>query len=147
MKVILKSNQEGLGAQGDMVEVAPGFARNFLFPKDLALKATPKNMCVWEEEKKVKASRQKKEEGIMQELADKLSTASCTITMQVGEEEKLFGSVTSQDIAETLLKEGIEIDKRKIVLEEPIKTLGVYRVPVKLHAKITAEVKVWVVAK
>lgn len=147
MKIILRDDQEKLGKRGEVVEVAPGYARNFLLPRGLALEATPKNMKLFEEEKKGEAAHKRKEEEEVKKLAKKLSEISCTIAVQTGEDEKLYGSVTSLDIAEAMAREGIEIDKRKIILEEPIKALGIYHIPIKLHPDVTAEVKVWVVKK
>jgi len=147
VKVILRQDQEKLGKRGEAVEVAPGYARNFLLPRGLALKATPKSIKLFEEEKKLEAAHRKKEEKEAKELSLKLSGISCTIPVQTGEDEKLYGSVTSMDIAEALAREGIEIDKRKIILEEPIKALGIYHVPIKLHPEVTGEVKIWIVKK
>lgn len=147
MKIILRDDREKLGKRGEVVEAAPGYARNFLLPRGLALEATPKNMKLFEEEKKIEAAHKRKEEKEVKELSTKLSEISCTITVQTGEDEKLYGSVTSLDIAEALAREGFEIDKRKIILDEPIKALGVYHIPIKLHPDVTAEVKVWVVKR
>jgi len=143
----LREDQKRLGKRGEVVEVASGYARNFLLPRELALEATPKNMRLFEEEKKTEAVHKKKEKAEVEELSGRLAKVSCTIAVQTGEDEKLYGSVTSLDIAEALAREGIEIDKRKIILEEPIKALGIYHVPIKLHPEVTAEVKVWVVKK
>lgn len=147
MKIILRDDQEKLGKGGEVVEVAPGYARNFLLPRGLALKATTKNMKLLEQEKRIEIAHKIKEKQEIKELSGKLSEISCTIAVQTGEDEKLYGSVTSLDIAEAMAREGFEIDKRKIILEEPIKSLGVYHIPVKLHLDVTAEVKVWVVKK
>ena len=147
MKVVLRQDQESLGKRGDVVEVAPGFARNFLLPRRLALEATPKSMRMFEEEKKMEVIQKRRQKKESEDLAKKLAAMSCTIPVEAGEDEKLYGSVTSMDIAEALKEEGIEIDKRRVVLEEPIKSLGIYHVPVKFHPDITAEVKVWVVKK
>lgn len=145
MKVVLRQDQEGVGKRGDVVEVASGFARNFLLPRRLALESTPKNMKVFEEEKKMEATQKRREKKDAEDLAKKLAAISCTMAVEAGQDEKLFGSVTSMDIAEALKKEGIEIDKRKVILEKPIKSLGIYHVPIKLYPDITTEVKVWVV--
>ncbi len=147
MKIILREGQGKLGEQGEVVEVAPGYARNFLLPRGVAFEVTAKNIKLVEEEQRAKAACKKKEEQAVEELSRKLSEISCTVSVKTGEEEKLYGSVTSLDIAEALAGEGIEIDKRKIILEEPIKSLGVYHVPIKLRPEVTAEVKVWVVKK
>ncbi len=147
MKIILRQSRERLGKQGEVVEVAPGYARNFLLPWGFALEVTPKNMKLFEEEKRKEAAHKRKEEKEVKELSRRLSEISCTIVVETGEDEKLYGSVTSLDIAEALAREGMEIDKRKIILEEPIKAPGIYHVPIKLRPQVTAEVRVWVVKK
>ena len=145
MKLILRQDYEPLGEAGNIVNVKPGFARNFLIPKGLAMLATDKNLKKFENDKKQMSWRQEKEKRQSEELAKTLENVSCTITVQVGEEDKMFGSVTSQNIAEALESQGYTIDKRKIVLDEPIKSLGIYSVPIKLHTDVEAKVKVWVV--
>ena len=147
MKIILREDREKLGERGEIVEVSPGYARNFLLPRGLALEATPKKIKLFEEEKKIEIAHKKKEEEEIKELSGKLAEVSCTISMQTGEDDKLYGSVTSLDIAEALAREGMEIDKRKIVLEEPIKSLGIYHIPIRLSPDVTTEVKIWVVKK
>ena len=147
MKVILRNNVENLGNAGEIVDVKPGFARNYLVPQGLALVATKANQSVYDNEKKQIALRIAKEKVLAEEMVQKLEAASVTISVSVGEEDKLFGSVTSQDIADSLSSQGIEIDKRKIVLEEPIKALGLYTVDVKLHLDVIGKIKVWVVIK
>lgn len=147
MKVILRNNVENLGNAGEIVDVKPGFARNYLVPQGLALVATKANQSVYDNEKKQIALRIAKEKVLAEEMVQKLEAASVTISVSVGEEDKLFGSVTSQDIADSLSSQGIEIDKRKIVLEEPIKALGLYTVDVKLHMDVIGKIKVWVVKK
>jgi large subunit ribosomal protein L9 len=145
MKVILKSDIERLGKAGEVVNVAVGYARNYLFPQGKALEASARNMEVIEVEKKNIAKVQERKKSESEALAGKLEQLSLTISKQAGENDKLFGTVTSMEIAGALEKEGHEIDKRKIMLEEPIKTLGIYSVPIRLHAEVTAQVKVWVV--
>jgi len=145
MQVILRKDVEKLGIAGDMVEVSNGYGRNFLFPKGLAVEASKKNIKTLEHEKRLIADRKKRELKDAEEFGKRISEISVTIPMQAGEEDKLFGAVTSMDIADALSKEGITIDKRNILLEEPIKRLGIYPVNVKIHPDITAEVKVWVV--
>jgi large subunit ribosomal protein L9 len=147
MKVILKHNVENLGSAGEIVNVKPGFARNYLVPKGLALIATKANEAILENERRSIARRLEKEKTDATDIAARIENISVTIPVAVGEEDKLFGSVTSQDIAEGLKAHQIEIDKRKILLEEPIKALGLYPVDVKLHADVVAKVKVWVVKK
>ncbi|MBI4640662.1 MAG: 50S ribosomal protein L9 [Candidatus Tectomicrobia bacterium] len=145
MKVILREDVAGIGKAGDLVEVAPGFGRNFLIPKKLAIEATEKNRKVAEQERQLRLERLAKAKGEALALAQTLLSISCTIPRKAGENEKLFGAVTSADIAEYLQREGVEIDRRKIELETPIKTLGVHEVPVKLHPEVVANVKVSVV--
>ncbi|MBI4621115.1 MAG: 50S ribosomal protein L9 [Desulfobacterales bacterium] len=145
MKVILLEEMPSLGKAGDAIKVADGYGRNYLIPQKKAIEATSKNMKVWEHQKnllKDKIGKVKKE---TEKLAEKIEGLSCTISKQTGEEDKLFGSVTSMDIEESLKEEGIEIDRKKILLDEPIKKLGVYTVPIKLHPEVIANLKVWVV--
>ncbi|MCD6377179.1 MAG: 50S ribosomal protein L9 [Caldisericaceae bacterium] len=145
MEIILRRDYQGLGKTGDVVKVKDGYARNFLIPKGIAYLASKENKKRLENELKLKSWRVEKEKLAAEELAKKLANVSCTIPVQVGEEDKLFGSVTSQNIAEALAAQGIEVDRRKIQLEEPIKSLGIYSVPIKLHSEVEATVKVWVV--
>lgn len=145
MKVILRQNYTQLGAIGDVVDVKDGFARNFLIPRSIAFRATEGNLKALEQEKKSLARKEEKVVQDAEKLAAQLGSVSLTITMKVGEDDKLFGAVTSQMIAESLTEKGYTIDKRIIELEEPIKTLGIFEVPVKLHTKVSAKVKVWVV--
>lgn len=146
MKVILKEDVQNLGKSGEVVEVKAGYARNFLIPKGLSLEATSENLKVFEEYKRIKQLKVEKERKQAQELAKKIERISCTIVMQANEEQ-LYGAVTNADIAKALEQEGIVVDKKDILLDEPIKTLGVYQVPVKLHPEVKQQVKVWVVKK
>jgi len=145
MKVILLEDIEKLGDFGATVEVADGYARNYLIPKRLALRATPENVRLVERERKLRDQRAGKVRARFEELKERIEKLSCTIVKQVGENDRLFGSVTSMDIAKYLKQEGIEVDKKSILLKEPLKTLGVYTVPIKLHPEVTANLKVWVV--
>lgn len=145
MKVILKKDFDSLGKAGDIVEVKQGYARNFLIPSNLAIAATPSNLLSFREEKKLSEKRELKGKKEAELLAAKLEKISLTATVQVGEEDKVFGSVTSQNITDMLKDQGYEIDRRKIQLDEPLKALGVYDIPVKLHHDVEAKVKVWVV--
>jgi large subunit ribosomal protein L9 len=145
MKLLLRQDYEPLGVAGDVVNVKPGFARNFLIPKGFAMLATDKNLKRYENDQKQLHWLEEKEKRQSEELAKTLENVSCTITVQVGEEDKMFGSVTSQNITEALEAQGYKLDKRKIILEEPIKSLGIYSVPIKLHSDVEAKVKVWVV--
>ncbi|MFZ4621797.1 MAG: 50S ribosomal protein L9 [Bacteroidota bacterium] len=145
MKVILRQNYNTLGSIGDVVDVKDGFARNYLIPRSIAFRATEGNLKALEQEKKQLARKEEKVVQDSEKLAAQLGSVSLTITMKVGEDDKLFGAVTSQMISESLTEKGYTIDKRIIELEEPIKTLGIFEVPVKLHTKVSAKVKVWVV--
>lgn len=146
MKVILLEDVPNLGKTGDMVNVKDGYARNYLIPRKLGIAATPKNLKAFEHQKRLAQSKIRKNKSDAQRLAERLESISLTIPQKVGEEDKLFGAVTSMTIAQFLKEqEGIEIDKRKIELAEPIKRLGIYTVPIKLHPEITANLRVWVV--
>ena len=145
MKVILRQNYEPLGQVGDVVEVKDGFANNFLLPRKIAYIALDGNLRALEEEKKSVLKRAKHELQAAENLATELEKVSITIPVQVGEEDKIFGTVTSQMIADSLKEKGFEIDKRKIEIDEAIKTLGIYSVNIKLHSSVGAKVKVWVV--
>jgi len=147
MQVILKEEIEKLGGVGDMVEVKRGYARNYLIPRDLAVEATPNNLKRFEHQKRIVASRLDKLKKASATLADKISEASVTLRHQVGEDEKIFGTVTNMEIAEALKAQGIEVDRRKISLAEPIKRLGEYTATVKLPGEVSAEVKVEVMAE
>ena len=147
MKVILIEDVEKLGAMGNIIEVNRGYARNFLFPRKLAKPATDSTLKIVEEVKKRKLAKLANEKRSAEELKEKLSMVSCTIPVEAGEDDKLFGSVTAQDIAHAFELEGFSIEKKQIVLEEPIKSLGVYHVSVKLHPEVVGAVKVWVVKK
>ncbi len=147
MKVILKDDIEKLGTAGQVIEVADGFGRNFLFPKNLALPATKGNLKSIEEIKKQKQFRDNKRKREAVKIKDKIEKLSLTAEVQTGEEDKVFGSITAANIAELLAKQGFEIDRRKILLEEPLKALGVYTINIKLAHDVNAEVKIWVVKK
>ena len=147
MKVILIKDIANLGEIGDELEVKDGYARNYLIPKEIAIPATKSALRILEEKKKEKARLEQKLIEEYKELAEKMKDLSCTISVEAGEEDKLFGTVTNDMIADTLKAEDIEIDKRKIVIEEPIKTLGVYNVDVNLHPEVKAQLRVWVVKK
>jgi large subunit ribosomal protein L9 len=144
MDLILLENVEGLGERGTRVEVAAGYARNFLLPKKLALPATSAGAKMFAEAERVRRIRGEQERRHAETLAKQLAAASVTIPAQVGEDEKLFGSVTSQDIADALAAQGFEIERRRIQLEEPLRVLGVYKIDIKLHPEISVPLKVWV---
>ena len=145
MKVILRQNYESLGQVGDLVDVKEGFARNFLIPRKIAYTALNGNIKALEEEKKTLEKKRLQEVHAAETLAAELEKVSVSIPVQVGEEDKIFGSVTTQMIADALKEKGHDIDKRKIEIEEPIKALGIYGISIKLHPSVSAKIKVWVV--
>jgi large subunit ribosomal protein L9 len=145
MKIILKEDHERLGKAGEVVNVADGYARNYLMPRGLAMRVTRSNMAVYEAERRQKEIHQNKARKAAEALALELEKVSCTAVVQVGEEDKVFGSVTNQNVADLLKEKGYEIDRRNILLDEPIKALGVYTVGIRLHTEVEGKVKVWVV--
>jgi len=145
MKVILKEDIPNLGKAGQIVNVKDGYARNFLFPKGLALLADEKNMKILEYQKKKIEEEAKKKRQDAQSIFERLSQVNLKISAKAGEDQKLFGSITSKDIANALEKEGFAIDKKQITVSEPIKRIGEYEVEVKLHENITAKVKVTII--
>jgi len=145
MKIILKKDVEKLGKAGDVVSVKDGYGRNYLIPQGLGIGATRSNMKIVDELKSNEDRKAKKAETAAKNLAKKLKDISVTAAVKTGEDDKLFGAVTAQIIAELIAEKGIEVNKHDILLEEPIKELGVYDVPVKLGAGVKAEIKVWVV--
>ena len=146
IEVILKEHVEHLGQRGEIVKVADGYARNFLFPRKLALAVTDENKRQIERERAKAETREAEEVQIAQALATRLEAVEIAIARRVGENEMLYGSVTAADIAEALAARELGVDRRKIQLSEPLKTLGEHVVPVKLHREVTADVKVKVVA-
>lgn len=145
MKIILKQDVEKLGNAGDVVSVKDGYARNYLIPQGRCVQATRSNIKMADDLKMAQEKKAKKAETAAQKLAKKLQDISVTATVKAGEDDKLFGSVTSQVIADLVAEKGIGIDRHDILLEEPIKELGVFDVPVKLGAGVRAVIKVWVV--
>jgi large subunit ribosomal protein L9 len=145
MDVILREDIDKLGARGELVKVAPGYARNFLLPNKMAVAATDSNKKIVEQERQAHLRREAKVEGEAKDLGKMLGAVAITISQKAGENDQLFGSVTSKDIAEALEKQGYTIERRKIVLDEPIKTLGEFKIPVRLHREVTAEITVHVV--
>ena len=146
MDVILREDVKSLGKAGELVRVKPGYARNFLLPQGLAFEATEGNKRRIASEQKARAGKLAEQRAGAEDEARKLAAVSVTITARAGEEGRLFGSITSQDIADALEQQGVAVDKRRIELEHPIKMLGWHTVPVRLHADVTAEVRVQVVA-
>ena len=147
MQILLRDDLGNLGKSGEVVNVKPGYARNYLLPRGLAIKATAHDVTRMEHEKRVIAARTTKLAKEAQAEADKLSQVSVSISRAVGEEDKLYGSVTSRDIADALKEQGVAVDSKKIHLVEPIKALGMTEVQVKLGRGVAATVKVWVVKK
>ena len=147
MKVILKQDVDKLGKSGDVVKVAPGYGRNFLIPKKLAVEATPGNMKIVELEQLAHARRDRRDKEAAGLIAKEIAKLTINVRQKAGEGGSLYGSVTAIDIAEGLAAHKIEIDKRKIQLEEPIKTIGEYQVPIRLHKEVTIPIKVVVEAE
>ena len=145
MDVILLKDVDNLGTAGDVVKVKPGFARNYLVPQGIALRASKQNLAISEERKRVIRNRAGKAQKVYMILSNSITKTELTIEVQVGEEERMFGSVTSQDIHQALLDKGISVDKHAIQLEEPIKALGVYNVPVKVTPDLIPELKLYVI--
>ncbi len=145
MEVILREDVEKLGSRGDLVKVAPGYARNFLLPKKMAVAATDGNRKIVEQERQSHVRREAKQQGEAQDLAKLLNGTVVTISQKAGENDQLFGSVTSKDVAEALEKKNFTIDRRKIQLDEPIRTLGEHKVAVRLHRDVSTEITVQVV--
>ena len=146
MEVILREDIDNLGSRGEVVKVAPGYARNFLLPKRLAVMANESNKKIVEQERQAHLRKEAKQQGEAEDLSKILTGVSVTISQKAGENDQLFGSVTSKDVADALAAKNFTIDRRKIQLDDPIKQLGEYKVPVRLHKNVTAEVTV-VVAK
>ncbi|HEY7394169.1 MAG TPA: 50S ribosomal protein L9 [Gemmatimonadaceae bacterium] len=145
MEIILRQAIENLGKPGDVVKVKSGYARNYLLPHGLAYEATPGNLKRIQQERDRLEAAENERRTAAQGLAERIEQVSLTFSARVGEEGKLFGSVTAADIAAQLEAQGFHLEKRQIDLHEPIKALGVYRVPVRLHADVKPEVRVWVI--
>ena len=145
MKIILRQDFEKLGKVGDLIEVKRGYGMNYLIPKKIAYPAKPNFVRLVQEEQRQKSFLVNKQKKTAEQLGKKMENVSVTLAVSVGEGDKMFGSITNQDIEEGLKKQGFEIERKNIVLEEPIKALGIYSVPLKLHPEIEAKIKVWVV--
>jgi len=145
MELILREDVQGLGVRGDVVSVKAGYARNYLLPHGFAALATEAQKRVLEKETRLREIRDEKIKSNLSAAAEKMSDLSTTIVVQAGEEDKLYGSVTAHDIAEAIVKQGFEVDQKQVMLDEPIKKLGIYTVPIRLHREIEVTVKVWVV--
>ena len=142
MEVILKKSVEGLGAPGDVLKVADGYARNYLLPMQLAVHATERNRRFLEHQKRVIDQQESKDKERAREIAAQITGVTCTLKRRAGENDRLFGSVTSMDVAEALRAEGFELERRFLELAEPIRELGVFMVPVKLHTDVVVELRV-----
>ena len=145
MDIILLKDYDGLGESGDVVDVKPGFARNKLIPEGIALRASKRNMAIAEERKMVTKNRQKRAEASNEAILKKLSKTEITIEAQVGDEDKMFGSVTALDIHKSLEEKGVIVDRNTILLDEPIKALGIYHVPVRVAPELTGDIKIYVI--
>ena len=145
MEIILLSDVENLGQSGEIINVKPGFARNKLIPQGLALRASNRNVAIAKEKKKTASIKLQRENQALELLAKKLSNVELTIEVKVGEEEKMFGSITNKDIHKELIEKGFELDKNQISIKEPIKTLGIFHVNVKIAKDITSDVKLYVI--
>lgn len=142
MKVILRQDVDELGYEGDVVDVAKGFARNYLIPKGLGMEATKQNVAAFEMQKKKIEARKVKAREDAEALRDRLAELTVSISQKAGEEGKLYGSVTSMDLAEEIEKQGVVLDRKKILLDKPIKSVGEFEVPVKIYQEVTGQVKV-----
>jgi len=147
MEVILLEDITGLGKRGAAVRVADGFARNFLLPRKKAIAAVGNSSAVFRDRERARTAREQKQRQAAQSVRDRMAQASLQFSVQVGEEEQLYGSVTAADIHDALIAQGFDVDRKAVRLEEPLKTLGVFEVPVHLFQDIEAPVKVWVVRK
>ena len=145
MEVILLKDVKGLGHSGDIIKVRPGFARNKLIPEGIALRASKRNLAVAEERKKIDQIKKKRENAADHNLVAKISKTEITIEAQVGEDEKMFGSVTANDIQKALAEKDISIDRNSILLDEHIRALGIYHVPIKISSDINGDLKVYVI--
>lgn len=147
MKIVLREDVDNLGDRGQIVNVAPGYARNYLFPKRLAFEATPGNLRQIELQKKAWGAKEAREADDARKVASTMSGVTITIAKKVGENDTLYGSVTTHEIAELLKAKGVVVDRRKIQLHEPIRSLGTFEVPIRIHRQVTAPVTVNVVAE
>ena len=145
MEVILLKEHESLGEIGDIINVKPGYARNFLFPKGIAVRSSKRNIALADEQKKILQKRTERESKVNEELMSELAKVEISIEVEVGEEEKMFGSVTNLDIHKALTEKDIAIERQSILLDQPIKSLGVHNVPVKISSGEKQEIKVYVI--
>ncbi len=147
MEVILREAVSGLGEEGEIVKVKPGYARNYLIPNGFASLTSSVNAKKVEHQRRELSDKRKRQLKTLTDLAERINSMEIRIPVRTGEEDRVFGSVTNADIADALAKEGIEVDRRKIIIEESIRALGIYTVPIRLSGDVTAELKVWVTKK
>jgi large subunit ribosomal protein L9 len=147
MKIVLREHVDHLGERGDVVTVAAGYARNYLIPKRLAMTATPGNMKVLDQQRKVWAAKESRELSEAQALAARIGEIQLSVAKKSGETGTLYGAVTNVELAELLIAQGVEVDRRRILLDEPIKAVGAFDVPIRLHREVTASFKLEVVAE
>jgi large subunit ribosomal protein L9 len=147
MEIILKDDLPGVGKRDEVIKVADGYARNFLIPKGLAIPATSSNLKALEERKRAAILKAEREIRSLQKLAEKIKTISLTFEREAGKDDKLFGSVTKEDITRALEEKGIKIQKKQVDLEEPFKKLGIYKVKISLHLDISSVLKIWIIRK
>ncbi len=145
MDIILLIDYDSLGKAGDIVKVKPGFARNMLIPKGIALRASSRNLAVAKQQRQITEMRIERERSQFEQLAKKISNMEITIEAQVGDEDKMFGSITNQDIQKSLKDKGIDVERSAIVLDEPIKSLGIYHVNIKISPEVNGDVKIYVI--
>ena len=145
MEIILLKDYEGLGGAGDVINVKPGFARNKLIPEGIALRASKRNLAISKERKTTAKNKKVRQAAVNDSLIKTLSKTEITIEAQVGEEDKMFGSVTAMDIHKSLLEKGIEVDRQGILLDEPIKALGIYHVSVRVAPNVEGDIKIYVI--
>jgi large subunit ribosomal protein L9 len=147
LKIVLREHVEHLGDRGEIVSVAAGYARNYLIPKRLAVEATPGNLKVIEQQRRVFALKEAREVGEAEKMAERLAAIELSVTKKAGESGTLYGSVTTSEIAEMLVSAGVEVDRRRIHLTEPIKSLGDYEIPIKVYRQISGTIKLHVVTE
>ena len=147
MEVILSQDMQNLGKVGEVVKVKEGYARNYLLPRKLAFAATPANLKRIEQQAKKRKAQYETEKQKAEELAEKIAKVSCTLSVEVNDLERLYGSITQTDIAKALESEGFTIDKKDIIIEKPIEELGIFEVGVQLHSEVTAKTRLWVTKK
>mgnify|MGYP000735908936 CR=1 FL=1 len=145
MEIILLKDLEGKGSAGDVINVKPGYARNKLIPNGIALRASKRNLAIAEEKKQIATRKQNRENASHDAILDSLKNIEITIEAQVGEEEKMFGSITNIDIHKALEDKGVQIDRSAILLEDPIKALGIYHVPIKVAPELIGDIKIYVI--